>query len=237
MNVGEAISRVDWQAAELALKDSGFALISGLFSPEQCDELRSLYADADVVYRKTVEMSRYSYGMGEYKYFAYPLPEPVDQLRSLVYARLAPVANQWMQQLGRESRFPQSLEAFLAFCHEHDQTLATPLLLTYGEGGFNTLHQDIYGEVWFPLQGTVFLDQPRQDYSGGEFVISEQISGRASRLKVVNPQKGDLLIFATQFRPVPVADGFQPAIVEHGVCEISRGQRMTLGVIFHDASK
>ncbi len=237
MNFTDAIDQVDWDTAQQHLDNHGYALLQSLMSVDQCQTLQELYDDSATHYRKTVEMSRFSYGQGEYKYFGYPLPEAVHAMRQCLYSHLAPIADHWMQKLAQPHRYPATLDAFLTHCHQRDQTLATPLLLTYGEGGFNTLHQDIYGEVWFPLQAAVFLNEPGEDFSGGEFVMSEQTTGHPSRLKVVNPQQGDVLIFATQFRPVANGNGYSRATVEHAVSEIRSGQRMTLGLIFHDASK
>jgi hypothetical protein len=186
-------------------------------------------------YRKTVVMERYRFGLGEYKYFDYPLPELVQAIRENIYPKLTPIANLWMKVLKIDKIFPKTLRELLALCHSNDQLKPTPLILNYGVGGFNTLHQDMYGDVYFPLQTVLFLNEPDKDYTGGEFVITQQTPRAQSKAIVLKPKKGDMLIFTTNFRPIKGTKGYYRVNMKHGVSELHSGKRYTLGVIFHDA--
>jgi hypothetical protein len=181
-------------------------------------------------------MKRYRFGSGEYKYFSYPLPAVVQTIRETIYPKLAPIANDWMKVLKIDRKFPGTLPALLKLSHQHNQIKSTPLILKYGQGGYNTLHQDLYGEIWFPLQTVLFLSDPDSDYRGGDFILIQQTPRAQSRAIVLKPGKGDLLIFTTQFRPVKGSKGYYRANIKHGVSEVHSGERYTLGVIFHDAT-
>jgi hypothetical protein len=200
-----------------------------------CSALAGLYDD-DVRFRKRIVMEQHAYGRGEYKYFRYPLPDPVAALRAALYPGLAAVANAWRQMLGQEPAFPTTLEAYLAQCHTAGQTRPTPLLLRYETGGFNCLHQDLYGELVFPLQATVLLSAPGADFSGGEFVLVEQRPRAQSRAMVVPLRQGEAVIFPVHHRPVPGTRGTYRLTMRHGVSRVHSGHRHTLGLIFHDAA-
>jgi len=205
-----------------------------LLTPIECRQLISLYA-AEASFRSRVDMERHRYGVGEYKYFAHPLPGLVEELRGTAYPHLARLANGWAQALGAASRFPERLEDFLSRCHDAGQRRPTPLLLRYETGGYNALHQDVYGEVAFPLQLAVFLSQPERDYTGGEFLLVEQRPRAQSVGEALLLGEGEAVVFANRHRPVRSARGFYRAAVRHGVSRVRSGQRFTLGVIFHDA--
>ncbi len=216
------------------MDDKGYAVISHLMFAEQCDEFIENYHQPDL-YRKTITMERYRFGLGEYKYFTYPLPDLIQTVREEIYPFLAPVANNWMNQLRIETRFPGTFQELKALCHKNNQTNPTPLILKYGKGGYNTLHQDLYGEIFFPIQVVFFLNEPGKDYTGGEFVLVQQAPRAQSKAVVLTPGKGDLLIFTTNFRPVKGSKGFYRVNMKHGVSEVHEGRRHTLGIIFHDA--
>lgn len=225
----------DWANISGQMHKDGYAMIPGLLTAVQCDELRSHYNKTDA-YRKTVVMERYRFGLGEYKYFNYPLPDIIEQIRTGIYPRLAPVANSWFNVLNMDRRFPLSHAELLRQCHDQGQQKATVLMLKYGEGGFNTLHQDLYGEIYFPLQMVIMLSEPGRDFTGGEFVLTQQIPRAQSKAIVLSPGKGDALIFTTNFKPVKGTKGYYYRVhVKHGVSEVRSGERYTLGVIFHDA--
>jgi len=219
---------------EPALFADGHALVPGLLDAGECAALRASY-ECDAGFRSRVVMERHRFGRGEYRYFAYPLPPLVERLRREMYALLAPLANVWMERLGSAERFPLELSQLLARCGEHEQTRPTPLLLKYGPGDFNCLHQDLYGEIAFPLQATVFLNAPAADYTGGEFVLAEQRPRTQTRVEVLAPRRGDALIFPNRYRPVDGTRGTYRAAVRHGVSTVRSGERYTLGLIFHDA--
>ena len=181
-------------------------------------------------------MERYRFGLGEYKYFQYPLPGLVEDIRRSVYPHLAPVANRWMEALGEKRRYPPEHEALLQVCRDHGQDQPTILILQYGEGGFNTLHQDLYGEVYFPLQLVLFLNEPEEDYTGGEFVLMEQVPRAQSKANVLRPSRGDMLLFTTHSRPARGSRGYYRVHMKHGVSPVHGGKRHTLGIIFHDAT-
>lgn len=224
----------DWKRVEAELDRQGCAMIEGLLAAEECRAVEALYAD-DARFRSRIVMERHGYGRGEYKYFSYPLPDPVARLREALYPRLAPIANRWNESMGIDVRFPERLEAFLARCHAAGQERPTPLLLRYGAGDYNCLHQDLYGEHVFPLQVAILLSRPEEDFSGGEFVMTEQRPRMQSRPMVVPLRQGDAVAFAVHHRPVRGTRGFHRVNLRHGVSELRSGRRHTLGIIFHDA--
>lgn len=228
------LDRMDWAPVVEALHERGFTVVPGAMTARECADLRALY-ERETIFRSRVVMARHGFGQGEYQYFAYPLPTPVEVLRHGLYARLAPVANAWAQALGRDERYPASLDAFLKHCHASGQMRPTPLLLKYGAGDYNRLHQDLYGGVQFPLQAAALLNAPGEDFDGGEFVLTETAPRKQTRADVVPLGQGDMIIFAVNHRPVTSAKGFSRVAMRHGVSSVRRGSRMTLGVIFHDA--
>ena len=217
------------------LDRGGYAVLSGLLDPGECRDLIALYDERER-FRSRVVMARHGYGSGEYKYLAYPLPPLVAELRRNLYPALAPIANGWERQLGREAAFPDTLELYLDRCHQAGQLRPTPLILKYGPGDYNCLHQDLYGELVFPLQATVLLSQPGEDFSGGEFLLVEQRPRRQSKGEVVALRQGDAVIFPVHHRPVAGSRGFYRATMRHGVSRVHSGARFTLGLIFHDAT-
>jgi hypothetical protein len=230
-------ARVDalhWRRIEAELDSHGVGLTGPLLSPAECRALAALYAD-ESRFRSRIVMARHGFGQGEYKYFEYPLPAIVAKLRNSIYPHLAPIANQWHEAMGLEARFPDQHAAFIARCHNAGQTRPTPLLLKYGRGDYNALHQDLYGEHVFPLQVAVLLSQPGADFRGGEFVLTEQRPRMQSRASVVPLAKGDAVIFAVNSRPVTGKRGSYRVKLRHGVSALRSGDRYTLGIIFHDA--
>jgi hypothetical protein len=225
---------LDWSRIAASLDEAGQVVIPKVLSPTECAALARHYED-DRHFRSRVVMARHGFGRGEYKYFTYPLPELVQHLRTALYPPLAEIANRWHEAMGNRSRFPDTLAAFLARCHRAGQTRPTPLLLSYGEGDYNCLHQDLYGEHVFPLQATVLLSKPGDDFAGGEFVLTEQRPRMQSRVEVVPLEQGDAVIFAVNHRPVRGTRGVYRVAMRHGVSRLRRGTRLTLGVIFHDA--
>ena len=219
---------------EQDLDARGCAVISELLSPLQCDELAELYTTEDR-FRSRVVMARHGFGRGEYKYFSYPLPDIVANLRSELYPTLAPIANRWNAAMGIKVRFPDKLAQFLKRCHAAGQRRPTPLLLQYGAGDYNCLHQDLYGEHVFPLQLTILLSEPGRDFTGGEFVMTEQRPRMQSRAEVVPLGKGDAVVFAVHHRPVQGSRGPYRVNLRHGVSRVRSGRRHTAGIIFHDA--
>lgn len=218
-----------------ALDERGYAIVPQLLSAADCSELSSQFDD-DQQYRSTIDMARYRFGRGSYRYYNYPLPPVVEQLRQQWYPALASVANRWREQLGKPSNYPASLSEYLRHCHQLGQTRATPLILRYRKDDFNCLHQDLYGDEVFPLQMAVLLSRPGQDFSGGEFVLTEQRPRQQSRVEVVPIARGDAVIFAVSKRPVAGTRGSYQVNLRHGVSRLHRGERFTLGVIFHDAT-
>jgi hypothetical protein len=229
------MTEIDWTRAAEALDSQGWAVLPGLLSPTQCAETAALY-DARDRFRSEVIMARHGFGRGEYRYFAYPLPDPVAALRAELYPPLAALANVWHHRMGIETRFPPAHADFLARCHEAGQRRPTPLLLRYGPGDYNCLHQDLYGEHVFPLQLAVLLSAPGEDFTGGEFVLTEQRPRMQSRAAVVPLAQGDAVVFAVNQRPARGSRGDYRVTLRHGVSEIRSGQRHTLGIIFHDAN-
>jgi len=231
----EKIALADWEGITESIHQNGYAILPNLLSDKNCQLLKAEY-DISSRYRKTVVMARYRFGLGEYKYFDYPLPDIIEQIRTHIYPRLAPIANKWFKVLNIDTQFPSTHAALLKACHEHGQKQATVLILKYGKGGFNTLHQDLYGDIYFPMQLVLMLNDPRQDYTGGEFVLTQQIPRAQSKAKVLRPGKGDALIFTTNFRPEKGARGYYRVNMKHGVSEVISGERHSLGIIFHDAA-
>ena len=229
------INQLPWDQIHDALNEKGFKTIPGLLDAETCNQMVSLYPK-EGIYRKTVVMERHRFGLGEYKYFNYPLPAFIQQLRTRMYPYLVPIANQWMRVLNIDMQYPDDHEAFLSSCHSQGQQKPTPLILQYGKDGYNTLHQDLYGLVYFPLQLVLFLSDYGSDYEGGEFVITEQVPRSQSKASVIKPKKGDALLFATSFRPVKGTRRYYRTNLRHGVSEVSSGSRYSLGIIFHDAT-
>jgi uncharacterized protein len=228
------IVRYDWTAIREELSAYGCAVLERLVTPQECAALAALYPD-ESHFRSHVVMARHGFGRGEYRYFRYPLPDVVDDLRGALYPRLAPIANAWSERMGEASRYPDDHAAFLARCHEAGQTRPTPLLLQYAPGDFNCLHQDLYGELAFPLQVAVLLSEPGRDFAGGEFVLTEQRPRMQSRVEVVPLRQGDAVVFAVHNRPVKGAKGNYRVNLRHGVSRLRSGRRHTLGIIFHDA--
>ena len=234
MNAIEKIVGADWKSLSESMHENGYALLKNVLHTSDCKSLIEQYTSKNA-YRKTIVMERYRFGLGEYKYFSYPLPELIQSIRETVYPRLAPIANKWMQVLKIDKIFPDSFESLQSLCQANAQTKPTVLILKYGQGGYNTLHQDLYGEIFFPIQSVLFLSEPEEDYTGGEFVLVQQTPRAQSKAIVLKPQKGDMLIFTTNFRPVKGSKGYYRANMKHGVSGVHRGNRYTLGIIFHDA--
>lgn len=232
--IGAPVDTFDWRAVEDALNDAGNALLPSLLTPGACDTLAALYP-RDSLYRSRVVMARHGFGRGEYKYFAYPLPGLIEHLRTQLYPHLAPIANRWNQAMGIDVRYPATHADFLQRCHDAGQLRPTPLILRYGPGDYNCLHQDRYGEHVFPLQVAILLSEPGTDFTGGEFVMTEQRPRMQSRPEVVPLRKGDAAVFAVNHRPVQGTRGTYRVTMRHGVSRLRSGQRHTVGIIFHDA--
>jgi len=232
--VADRVDAIDWNRVADDLGEQGCALLETLLTPDECRTISALYAD-DGRFRSRVIMGRHGYGKGEYKYFAYPLPDLIGSLRSAFYPRLAPIANRWNERMGIGARYPAKHAAFLELCHKACQLRPTPLLLQYGPGDYNCLHQDLYGELAFPLQVAILLSAPGRDFTGGEFVLTEQRPRMQSRPEVVPLRQGDGVVFAVHHRPVKGTRGTYRVNMRHGVSRLRSGCRQTLGVIFHDA--
>jgi hypothetical protein len=232
--IAERWNGVAWEQVEAELDEYGGAILKRLLTPEECDAIAAMYTD-DAEFRSRVVMTRHGFGRGEYKYFRYPLPGLVEQLRTSLYPRLAPIANRWNQALRIEVRYPETHAEFLERCHKAGQGRPTPLLLQYGEGDYNCLHQDLYGEHVFPLQVAILLSEPGRDFAGGDFVLTEQRPRMQSRVEVVPLRQGDAVAFAVHHRPVQGTRGTYRVNLKHGVSRIRDGHRHTLGIIFHDA--
>jgi uncharacterized protein len=234
MDIRTRVQTYDWAGISTHLDAHGWAMLTKLLAVEECAALAGLYAD-ESRFRSRVVMARHGFGRGEYKYFAYPLPETVADLRTALYPRLVPIANRWNESMGLDVRFPDEHARFIERCHKAGQTRPTPLLLQYGEGDFNALHQDVYGEHVFPLQVAILLSEPEKDFTGGEFVLVEQRARMQSRAEVVPLRRGDGVVFAVHNRPVQGKHGTFRVNLRHGVSRLRSGHRHTLGVIFHDA--
>ncbi|AOY01936.1 2OG-Fe(II) oxygenase [Jeongeupia sp. USM3] len=234
LSAGPQLQGIDWDRVGADLDAQGWAMLPGLLSPADCMALAGLYA-GDAGFRSRIVMERHGFGRGEYKYFAYPLPEPVAGLRAALYPQLAPVANRWNAAMGLDVRYPADHVDFIARCHKAGQCRPTPLLLQYGAGDYNCLHQDLYGEHVFPLQLAILLSEPGRDFDGGEFVLTEQRPRMQSRAEVVPLRQGDAVVFAVNQRPVQGTRGVYRVAMRHGVSRVRAGTRHTVGIIFHDA--
>jgi hypothetical protein len=232
--VSDRVAALDWRRIGDELDAHGSAVARSVFAPEECERLAALYP-AEAPFRSRIVMGRHGFGRGEYKYFAYPLPELVSELRTGLYRPLADIANRWNEALGTEARYPADHGAFLDRCHRAGQTRPTPLLLQYGEGDYNCLHQDLYGEHVFPLQVAFLLSTPGRDFTGGEFVLTEQRPRMQSRAEVVALGQGDGVIFPVHHRPIRGTRGVYRVTMRHGVSRLRSGRRHTMGIIFHDA--
>lgn len=234
MTIASRIESLDWSSIETSLWQYGYAATPPVLNDAECTALAQMY-DREDLFRKRVIMAQHAFGVGEYKYFQHPLPNTINELRGMLYARLAPVATAWEHALGKEIDYPERLDDFLDICHRAGQERPTPLLLQYEQDGYNCLHQDLYGELAFPLQATILLSAPGQDFEGGEFVLVEQRPRMQSRPEVVPLRQGEAVIFAVNERPVEGKRGIYRVKMRHGVSRLRQGERLTLGVIFHDA--
>jgi len=225
----------DWGLAAAELDGQGWSVLPGLMAAADCERVARLYQRNDI-FRSRVVMARHGFGQGEYRYFSYPLPRLVERLRTALYPHLADIANGWQERLGQKMRFPETHADYIARCHKAGQTRPTPLLLRYGSGDYNCLHQDLYGAEVFPLQVAMLLSEPGRDFTGGEFVLTEQRPRQQSRVMVVPLKKGDGVVFAVNNRPVKGSRGDYQVKMRHGVSRLLTGQRHTLGIIFHDAA-
>jgi hypothetical protein len=228
------VVRTDWKRVADDLDRWGYARIPRLLGARECAQLAAIYPRDDA-FRKTISMDAHRFGSGEYRYFSYPLPARVQRLRAALYPKLARIANAWQERLGDRERFEPTLARFLRRCHAHGQRRPTPLLLHYEAGGFNNLHQDLYGPIAFPLQVTIQLSRPGVDFAGGEFLLVEQRPRQQSRGSAIALAQGEAIVFATRERPVEGARGFYRVALRHGVSPLHSGSRTTLGIIFHDA--
>ena len=224
----------DWRELSAELSNYGCAIIKGLLSREECQQMASLYLQ-EGHFRSHIRMAQHGFGKGEYRYFKYPLPDLLGKLRTALYPRLAAVANDWSERMGIDQRYPARLSELLKLCHDAGQTKPTPLLLQYVPGDFNCLHQDLYGDLAFPLQVAILLSEPGKDFTGGEFVLAEQRPRMQSRVEVVPLRQGDAVAFAVNNRPVQGSKGTYRVNLRHGVSRLRSGRRHTLGIIFHDA--
>jgi uncharacterized protein len=234
-DIAKRLAQLDWAALLNSLWDRGYALTPAIVTADECASLIGIYS-SETAFRSHIIMARYRFGRGDYKYFDYPLPPIVQNLREHSYPYLAPLTNEWSKVLGMKDTFPEKHSAFLALCKKQGQTRATPLLLHYEAGDFNCLHQDLYGSVAFPLQLTCFLSRPGVDYEGGEFVLVEQQPRAQSKPEVITPAQGEIVVFATRYRPVKGTRGYYRTNLRHGVSRVKRGTRFTLGIIYHDAA-
>jgi uncharacterized protein len=234
-SIQQRVAGLDWEAIHASLHAQGFANTGPLLTNAEANAVITNY-DTEALYRSRVVMARHGFGQGEYKYFDYPLPPLMAQLRQQLYPRLAPVANAWQAAMGLSPRFPEELPQMLARCHDAGQTRPTPLILKYGAGDYNCLHQDLYGEHVFPLQAAFLLSAPGADFSGGDFVLVEQRPRMQSRPHVVPLRRGEAVIFAVHHRPVQGTRGVYRVNLRHGVSAVRQGQRFSAGVIFHDAT-
>ena len=233
-NIESRISDLNWSQLSADLHEQGWARTGAILTPGECRELRGLYGN-DELFRNKVVMARHRFGMGEYKYFTYPLPDLAGELRESLYSHLAEVANVWAIKLGGKPEYPSTHQEFVQLCHAKGQSRPTPLMLRYERGGYNCLHQDLYGAVYFPLQTVFMLDQPGPDFEGGEFVLVEQRPRAQSAVHVIAPKQGEGVIFTTRWRPVQGAKGHYRVNIKHGVSRVTRGKRHTLGIVYHDA--
>jgi hypothetical protein len=236
ISVEDRIAALDWDRVSNDLDRQGNAVIEGVLGLAECDDVAALY-QRDDLFRSRVVMGRHGFGKGEYKYFAYPLPELVTDLRTALYAHLVPIANRWNEAMKLDVRYPDEHATFIARCHQAGQTRPTPLVLQYGQDDYNCLHQDLYGEHVFPLQVAILLSEPGRDFMGGEFVMTEQRPRMQSRPMVLPLRQADAVVFAVHQRPVQGARGIHRVTLRHGVSRVRAGRRHTLGIIFHDATR
>jgi hypothetical protein len=234
MSLSARVAALDWNAVANCLSREGFATTGVLLDRDECAALAALYG-SDTRFRSHVLMAQHNFGLGEYKYFSYPLPKTVQTLRQMFYPKLAQVANDWARALGEKDPFPPSLSAYLERCHASGQKRPTPLVLKYAAGGYNCMHQDLYGDLVFPFQLTVLLSSPQHDFEGGEFLLTEQRPRMQSRGTVVPLRQGEAVIFPVRYRPIHGKRGTYRVAMRHGVSTIRKGNRFTLGIIFHDA--
>jgi hypothetical protein len=233
-NTAERVKAFDWERVSQNLDEQGSAVIEHLLTPHECQAIASLYTKNEV-FRSQIVMGRHGFGRGEYKYFGYPLPNLIESLRTAVYPHLVPLANRWAETMGMKVRYPEKHADFIQRCHQAGQVRPTPLLLQYGPGDYNCLHQDLYGEHVFPLQLAILLSEPDKDFTGGEFVMTEQRPRMQSRPIVVPLRQGDGVVFAVHNRPVQGTRGVYRVNLRHGVSRVRSGHRHTVGIIFHDA--
>jgi uncharacterized protein len=233
-SVQERVGTCDWSTIGSELNAHGCAVLAKLLSARECKEIAALYPHQEH-FRSHIHMARHSFGKGEYKYFKYPLPDLVGTLRTALYPHVAPIGNGWNERMNLDTRYPKQHADYLKICHQAGQLRPTPLLLQYTRGDFNCLHQDLYGDLAFPLQVTVLLSEPTRDFTGGEFVLTEQRPRMQSRVEVVALQQGDAVLFAVHNRPVQGTKGVYRVNLRHGVSRVRSGRRHTLGIIFHDA--
>lgn len=233
--ISSSISGLPWSSISSSLYQRGYARLGNLLSPSECEELRALYVNPSL-FRSRVQMERYRFGRGEYQYFAYPLPVLVANLRAAFYPLLADTANEWMKALSLKGDFPADLDHFLDHCHQEGQKRPTPLVLRYGSGDYNCLHQDIYGAIVFPFQVIICLSRPGDEFTGGELLLLEQRPRAQSFGQAIHLEQGEAVVITTRYRPVQGARGFYRANIRHGVSPLLSGERFTLGIIFHDAA-
>jgi uncharacterized protein len=232
--IREKISAINWQSVTDEMNKKGYSLVPQFLHYRYCKEYIDEYDNAEL-YRKTITMERHRFGLGQYKYFKYPLPDLIQTIREAVYPKLVPIANTWMKMLNIERRYPDKFDELQRLCHQYNQIKPTVLILKYEKGGHNTLHQDLYGDIFFPFQLVFFLNEVDDDYTGGEFVLTQQIPRSQSKAIILRPRKGGMLIITTNFRPVKGSKGYYRAQMRHGVSEVHEGERHVLGIIFHDA--
>ncbi|MFJ5714897.1 2OG-Fe(II) oxygenase [Neobacillus sp. NPDC093127] len=233
-DIQSRVQSLDWEVIQQELDEQGFAKLPPILTKAECESFMELYSD-EQLYRTTINMTRYRFGSGEYKYFSYPLPELIQGLRESFYAELTKTANRWLGYLKKPEQYPNTLEDFLKTCEEKEQTRPTPLILKYEKGGFNCMHQDLYGDVFFPFQVVIILNQRNQDYTGGEFLLVEQIPRVQSRGHVLTVEQGGAIIFPTNYRPAKGKKDYYKNTLRHGVSTITSGERYGLGIIFHDS--
>jgi uncharacterized protein len=231
----ERVGKYDWSALSADLSQYGCAVLEKLLAQEECRQIAALYGH-ETYFRSHVQMARHGFGRGEYRYFKYPLPELLGGLRTTLYSRLAPIANEWNERMHDATRYPEEHAAFLRLCHQGGQVRPTPLLLQYAPGDFNCLHQDLYGDLAFPIQVAILLSEPGRDFTGGEFVLTEQRPRMQSRVEVVPLRQGDAVAFGVHNRPVRGTKGHYRVNMRHGVSRVRSGRRHTVGIIFHDAT-
>ena len=236
MSHSNLFKTTDWEKIKSDLNARGYAIVKDVLSESDCQKFIGMFND-EVLYRKTIKMERHRFGKGTYHYFKHPLPNKISRLRGKIYSELMPLANEWSRQLNLNIDYPDTYIEFQEKCRDNNQKLATPLILKYGVGGFNTLHQDMYGEVYFPFQAVVVLNAFGKDYEGGEFVLTQQNYRAQSKAMVIQPKMGDMVVFASNFRPVKGVKGHYKTILKHGISEVKKGERYALGIILHDAIK